>query len=194
MSNIKIFCFVICCFIIQVTYSQDDNIDSIIKSDSIVTINEIDFNPNSPSKAAFYSAILPGLGQIYNKKYWKLPFVYGALGTSTYAYLWNNDNYNRYRDAYKLSVSGKPHEFDEDSGNYLSDEGLKRAQRQYKEDRDLSLLITVGLYALQVIEASVNAHLMQMNNTSNKLSFNPKFVVDPITSKFVSGLSISYTY
>lgn len=190
MSNFKIFCFVICCFIFQVTFSQKE---SIIVSDSIVSVNDFDFDPNGPSKAAFYSAILPGMGQAYNKKYWKIPIVYAALGTGVYAYKWNNDQYNRYRDAYKLSVNGKPHEFDNDSGKYLSDEGLKRAQTRYKEDRDLSLLVTVGLYALQIIEASVNAHLMQMNN-SNKLSFNPNFVIDPITSKAVGGLTISFTY
>ena len=87
-------------------------------------------------------------------------------------------------------MNGKPHEFDENSDQFLSNEGLKRAQKQYKEDRDLSLLITVGLYALQVVEASVNAHLMQMNK-SNKLSFNPKFIIDPITNNIGGGLAIS---
>lgn len=162
-------------------------------SDSLVSISEFNFDPNGPSRAAFYSAILPGLGQAYNKKYWKIPIIYAALGTGIYVYKWNNDNYNRYRDAYKLSVSGKPHEFDENSDQFLSDEGLKRAQRQYKEDRDLSLLVTIGLYALQIVEASVNAHLMQMNN-NNKLSFNPKFIIDPVTYKATGGLSISFTY
>jgi hypothetical protein len=56
-------------------------LDSIKKS----TINSL-----APSKAAFYSAIVPGLGQAYNKKYWKIPIVYGAIGTSVYAYIWNN--------------------------------------------------------------------------------------------------------
>ena len=190
MSPINFFCILVCCFVYQFTFSQSN---TIIKSDSIVSVNEFDFDPNGPSRAAFYSAILPGLGQAYNKKYWKIPIVYAALGTGLYAYKWNNDNYNRYRDAYKLSVNGKPHEFDENSGQYLSDEGLKRAQTQYKEDRDLSLLVTIGLYALQVVEASVNAHLMQMNK-SDKLSFNPKFVVDPITHNVGGGLAISFTY
>jgi hypothetical protein len=190
VSHFKIFCIVTCCFVYQYTFSQGN---TIIMSDSLVSISEFNFDPNGPSRAAFYSAILPGLGQAYNKKYWKIPIIYAALGTGIYVYKWNNDNYNRYRDAYKLSVSGKPHEFDENSDQFLSDEGLKRAQRQYKEDRDLSLLVTIGLYALQIVEASVNAHLMQMNN-NNKLSFNPKFIIDPVTYKATGGLSISFTY
>src|SRR5690606_41343685 len=60
----------------------------------------------APSKAAFYSAILPGLGQIYNKRYWKLPVVYGALGAGGYFYVDNNNNYNRYRTAYKSRLEG----------------------------------------------------------------------------------------
>jgi len=66
-----------------------------------------EFDPLSPSRASFYSAILPGLGQAYNKKYWKIPIVWGALGTSTYFYIENNNNYNRARDAYKLRLNGK---------------------------------------------------------------------------------------
>jgi len=68
-------------------------------------------NPLSPAKAAFYSAVLPGLGQVYNKKYWKIPIVYAALGTSTYFYFRNNSFYNVYRNAFKLRLAGKPDEF-----------------------------------------------------------------------------------
>lgn len=190
MFNLRIFCFAICYFFIQVTFSQNNK---LIISDSIVSVNTFDFDPKAPAKAAFYSAIVPGLGQAYNKKYWKIPLVYAALGTATYAYVYNNDLYTTYRDAYKLSVNGKPHDYDENSGQFLSDESLKRAQTVYKENRDLSLLIAIGLYALQIVEASVNAHLMQMDQRNN-LSFNPNITIDPHTNKVVSGISISFAY
>ncbi|MDF1516301.1 MAG: DUF5683 domain-containing protein, partial [Lutibacter sp.] len=63
------------------------------------------FKPLSPAKAAFYSAVLPGLGQAFNKKYWKIPIVYGALGSGVYFYHTNNDNFNRVRSAYKLRIN-----------------------------------------------------------------------------------------
>lgn len=204
MYKLRIFCIVVCYFLFQVTYSQDENLiandtvattgNEVIVSDNIVIVNDKDIDPLAPSRAAFYSAIVPGLGQAYNKKYWKIPVIYAALGVSTYAYIYNNDEYNRYRDAFKLEESGKPHEFDGENGNpLLSRDGLMRAQTKFKEDRDLSLLITIGIYALQIIEASVNAHLMQMNTFDN-VSFNPNIVIDPITYKVIGGLTISYNF
>jgi len=165
----------------------------LILSDSIQVVDQ-DINPLAPSKAAFYSAILPGLGQAYNKKYWKIPIVYAALGVSTYAYIYNNDNYQRARSAYRLEKAGKPHEFDgSDGGVDLSLETLENIQKSYKEDRDLSLLITVGIYALQIVEASVNAHLMQLN-TIDDIAFRPTFYMDPITNKSVAGVSLSFGF
>ena len=96
-------------FIITVTifnfksFSQEENLNLKIK-DTVFT-NYV-YNPLSPAKAAFYSAVLPGLGQAYNKKYWKIPIVYGGLATGIYFYTTNNKEYNRYRDAYKSRLAG----------------------------------------------------------------------------------------
>ena len=68
------------------------------------TSREID--PLSPSKAAFYSALVPGLGQVYNKRYWKVPIVYGAIGSGIYFYDWNKKEYDRYRGIYKRRLAG----------------------------------------------------------------------------------------
>ena len=141
-------------------------------SDSIV-INSNYFKPLSPSKAAFYSAIVPGLGQLYNKKYWKAPIVWGAMGASIYFYLNNNKEYNRYRTAFKLRENGLKDEFTNEDGSLLiSRNGLVSAQKTLKSNRDLSLLTTVIFYVLQIVEASVNAHLLQFN-TNDNLSFLP---------------------
>ena len=192
MLKSKVIYFLFCfCFLSGVLgYSQ--NTETIFISDTISLDQDID--PLAPSRAAFYSAILPGLGQAYNKRYWKIPIIYAALGVSTYAYIYNNDNYNRARDAYQLSKDGKPNEFDGSNGNIaLTEETLERLQESYKEDRDLSLLITVGIYALQIIEASVNAHLMQLN-TLDDITFSPSFYMDPITNRSVAGVSISFDF
>lgn len=173
------------------TYSQEEL--NIKVADTIITESYV-FKPLSPAKAAFYSAVLPGMGQAYNKKYWKIPIVYGALGTGVYAYVWNNKNYKKYQQAYKLRLNGKGDDFDGLNGNpYLSEETLSSAQESYKSDRDLSLLITIGLYVLQIVEASVNAHLLQ-HNVNNNLSISPKLIQDNITSKSVFVGSINYSF
>lgn len=152
--------------------------DLKIKGD--IKINSNYFDPLSPSKAAFYSAVLPGLGQIYNKKYWKAPIVWGAMGTSIYFYLDNNKEYNRYRTAFKLREAGLKDEFTKENGDLLiSRNGLISAQKTLKSNRDLSLLTTVVFYILQIVEASVNAHLLQFN-TNDNLSFSPTILSNPI--------------
>jgi hypothetical protein len=185
-----IFYFVVIIFHFQ-GFSQEKKGDLVIK-DTI--FNAYNFNPLSPAKAAFYSAILPGLGQAYNKKYWKIPLVYGALGSGIYFYDLNNSNYNRARTAYKLRLNGKPDEFDGENGNILlSNDALIRAQKGYKKDRDLSLLVTVGLYFLQIIEASTNAHLLQ-HNVDDNLTFSPQIIQNSVTNKSVVGASINFNF
>jgi hypothetical protein len=153
------------------------------------------YNPLAPSKAAFYSAIFPGMGQIYNKKYWKAPIVWGALAIPTYYYQINNTGYKRYRTAYKLRQSGLQDEFTDDDGNTsVSLETLETAQEQLKQNRDMSLLTGVILYILQIVEASVNAHLLQFN-TDDDISFKPTIIMDPIRIETPSvGLTIKYNF
>ncbi len=153
-----------------------------------------DYDPLSPSKAAFYSAIFPGMGQVYNKKYWKTPIVWGAMGTSIYYYLNNNKEFKRYRTAYKLRKNNLIDEFTVDGVEIISEETLERAQDQLRENRDMSLLTTVILYVLQIVEASVNAHLLQFN-TDDNLSFKPTFMNDPIYVEAPKvGLTIKYNF
>ena len=132
----------------------------------------------SPSKAAFYSAIFPGMGQIYNKKYWKAPIVWGALAIPTYFYLDNNSEYRRFRNAFKLRKAGLQDEFTLDDGTVtVSLETLERAQEQLRQNRDLSILSGIIIYILQIVEASVNAHLLQFN-TNDALTLRPVIIQD----------------
>lgn len=168
--------------------------NEVLKIKDTVFGNHVKYDPLSPSKAAFYSAILPGLGQAYNKKYWKIPFVYATLGIPVYFYSTNNTNYNRARNAFKLLKAGKPHEFDGVGGNILlSKDALIRAQKSYKKDRDLSILVTAGLYVLQIIEASTNAHLLQ-HNVDNRLTINPKLIKNTINNKTIVGAQINFKF
>jgi len=173
------------------SFSQEE---LIIKAKDTTYTSPNEFDMLSPARAAFYSAILPGLGQAYNKKYWKIPVVYGALGTGIYFYDLNNNNFNRARTAYKLRLNGKPNEFDGEDGNiFLSDDALVRAQKSYKKDRDLSLLVTVALYVLQVLEASTNAHLLQ-HNVDNNLTLSPQIIKHATINKSVVVASLNFKF
>jgi hypothetical protein len=120
---------------------------------------------HSPSRAALYSAVLPGLGQMYNKKnaFWKLPIVVGggiALGMSI---AWNNREHLRWKDAYFDKLKGiKPSNLPD-----LSLEGYNRIQKKYARDRDFLILLTLGAHGLQVLDAFVEAHLKTFNVDDN---------------------------
>lgn len=153
------------------------------------------YNPLSPSKAAFFSAIFPGGGQIYNKKYWKAPIVWGAIGISAYFYFDNSKAYNRYRTAFKLRQQGLQDEFTLDDGRIrLSTAGLENAQTVLRKNRDLSLLTGILLYVLQIVEASVNAHLLQFD-TDDSLSITPAITPNPISVENPNvGLTLKYSF
>lgn len=153
------------------------------------TVKSDEINPLAPAKAAFYSAILPGLGQAYNKKYWKIPIVYGALGVSLYFYSDNNTKYRRYRDAYKRRLAG----YHDDDFQYLDDTRLIAAQRFYQRNRDLSMLITAAFYILNIVDANVDAHLIQFN-VSDKLSLAPDIYQNEINYKPNLGVSLNYRF
>jgi hypothetical protein len=139
-----------------------------VKKDTVLVVKDTtklqEIDPLTPAKAAFYSAILPGLGQAYNKKYWKIPLVYGAIGTSLYFYIDNNKKYHDYRDAYKRRLEG----YNNDEYKFLDDSRLIAGQKFYQRNRDLSALFVVGFYVLNIIDANVDAALIQFNvNESN---------------------------
>ena len=166
--------------------AKSDDALIIIPADSALTRKEID--PLRPAKAAFYSAVLPGLGQAYNKKYWKIPIVYAAIGTGVYFYVDNNKQYKRVREAYKRRLVG--FEDDEFQGR-LTDDGLREAQKSFRRNKELSLLITFGLYALNIVDANVDAHLLQFNVDDN-LSFKPHYTIDEFNNKGRVGLTMNF--
>ncbi len=153
------------------------------------------YNPLAPAKAAFYSAVLPGLGQIYNKRYWKVPIVYLGIGTSIYFYKLNNDDYNRFRNAYKRRLAG--YTDDEFWGNgttpIVSSDRLEDAQKTAKRNKDLSIAVAVVFYLLNIIDANVDAHLRQFN-VNNDLTLEPVFELNPIDTKANYSISLKYRF
>lgn len=119
-------------------------------------------NPKShyPIKAAFYSAMLPGLGQAYNRKYWKIPIVYAALGVGVGFVIYNERLYNDARISYITRTDNDPDSNYETSETIeLTNDNLITVSEYYRRNRDLSYIITAGLYFLNIIDAIVDGHL-----------------------------------
>ena len=126
----------------------------------------------TPSKAAFYSAVLPGLGQIHTRRYWTLPFIYGGLTTAAYFYTDQSRAYRRYRNAYKQRIRG---DFSDGFTNKIAlNSQLIEGMNFHKTNRDLAFLWLVGGYLLNVLDANVGAHLLQFN-VDEDLAFKPYF-------------------
>jgi len=163
------------------------------KKDTVLVVKDTtkyqEIDPLTPAKAAFYSAILPGLGQAYNKKYWKIPLVYGAIGTSLYFYIDNNKKYHDYRDAYKRRLEG----YNDDDYQFLDDDRLIAGQKFYQRNRDLSALFVVGFYVLNIIDANVDAALIQFN-VNERLSVRPEIYPADVTFKPNVGLTFNYHF
>ena len=191
--NIRTSIFVFLSFFLSLTsFAQKDTTAVNTKQ---LKFGSHKYNPLSPSKAAFYSAIFPGGGQLYNKKYWKAPIVWAAIGTSAYFYFDNSNEYDRYRTAFKLRKQGLKDEFTDINGNPLiSTDGLENAQKVLRKNRDLSLLTGILIYVLQIVEASVNAHLLQFD-TDDSLSINPIITPDPLFIEAPKvGINLKYSF
>lgn len=132
------------------------------------------FEPNA-KKAGMYSSILPGLGQAYNRQYWKIPVVYAILGTAGYFIGFNYNKYTEYRQAYIYAIDG-----DISTGNKLSEtydaQSLQRLQNNYKKDLDVIVLLTSVGYALQIMDAVASAHLKNFD-VSRDISMQMKPMV-----------------
>ena len=130
--------------------------------------------PNSG--VALICSIVPGGGQLYNQRYWKIPIVLSAMTAGLYAVTWNQRLYNEYHTAYADLLSENPLDHTSwqafipsgaDPSKYVSDGNLRsrleRGSKQYKESRDLSIVITVALYLLSALDAYVDAELYYFN-------------------------------
>ena len=144
-----------------------------------------EFNKKIPKKAAIYSAILPGAGQVYTKKYWKVPIIYGGLITSAYYINESNDFYQLYKTTYLNRLEGKNN--DEFVGVY-TDRNLLTLTDHYRRNREVSTLLFVLTYVLNIVDASVDAHLFDYD-VSEDLSLH----IQPIyfSKENATGLSLS---
>ena len=197
----KIIVFSVLVFLSVNLYGQKTETDSLQ-----FKVSEEVKEPHSPKKAAMYSAIIPGWGQAYNKKYWKIPIVYAGFGTIGYFIGWNNRYYNTYKDAYSDLTDDDPNTdsyndieasqyYDltnpTDCENFRS--GLNKQQEYYRRNRDLLIISIIGFYGLNIIDASVDAHFFEFD-ISEDLTMNWQPTVQPYRKELVYGLNFTFNF
>lgn len=158
-------------------------LNSIAQSNAVAVSDSSKFQlkwnqPHSPLKATLYSAVIPGSGQIYNHKYWKAPIAWAGLGTCVYFISENTKSYRFWKDAYiafnDTDLSTNP----TGDAEGLSNNQLDANQLYYKKLVDVSYMSFLGVYALQIIDANVDAHLFSFDVSPNlTLRYTP--VVSP---------------
>jgi len=147
----------------------------------------------NPTKAGLYSAVLPGLGQTYNKKYWKIPIVWGAVGTGVGIAIWNQNRYKEYREYYIAKLNGTPNEFLTRFPN-LDAVALGNAQDRAKRQRDYAIAITGLIYILNIVDAVVDAHLYEGRKDPD-LTFTPAVIYDDYNvNPPKTGLAFTYRF
>jgi hypothetical protein len=154
---------------------------------------KIKVNKYNPTKAGLYSAVLPGLGQVYNKKYWKVPLVWGAVGTGVGIAIWNDNQYTKYRGRFVAKLNGTPNEFN-DTHPWLDANALGNMQDTAKRQRDYAIAITGLLYILNIVDAVVDAHLYEGRHDPD-LSIRPNLIYDQMgVESPKTGLSLNYRF
>jgi hypothetical protein len=143
------------------------------------------------TKATILSACLPCLGQAYNKKYWKIPVIYAGFGILSYFIYTNTDNYLDYKCAYIESVQGNK------NGNYsslvqkYSTADLLSAREYYRRNLEISILLTGVWYALNILDATVDAHLYTFNISDNlTMNIKPAMLPSGIDNKPAGGIKL----
>ncbi len=145
----------------------------------------------NPTKAGLYSAVLPGLGQYYNRKYWKIPIVWGAIGTGVGVTIYNQRQYDRYRNAFLAELNGQEHEFSSVPG--ITKQALGRAQDRVKRQRDYAIAVTALIYVLNIVDAVVDAHLYEGRKDPD-LALSPAVIQEELSGKQAVALGVRYRF
>lgn len=169
------------------------HIHLIAKNDSIII--------HSPKAATIKSAIIPGWGQLYNKKYWKIPIIYAGFATLGYFSEFNLGKYRTFKNAYLLRIDNDPLTMDvfdvenmesTEIYRYTNDQ-LKSLRDDYRRQLELTFILTAGLYVLNIIDACVDAHLFDFN-VSDELSFNAYPMLISSNNTTIAGIELKMSF
>lgn len=198
-----------------VDLSNAEPVDSIAM-DSITNVVTFDdmpagfserkiFNPD-PSRAVWLSALLPGLGQIYNRRYWKIPIVIGGFMGLGYATSWNNGQLQDYTQAYRDLTDSDPatnsymnffppNTSESDFDKSWLEATMKSRKDYYRRNRDLCIICLVGLYLLCMVDAYVDASLAHFDISDNlSLDLQPAMFMTPVDNKVALGLNWAFNF
>ena len=182
MQSFKIFTFIILIFAVNKTFGQQSfyTYKDTVMAD---TVNIAKTNVHSAKKAVLLSAVCPGLGQVYNKQWWKVPIIYAAAAGVIYFAVTNNNEKNKFKNEYYNRINGNTADLLPDYVGY-TDAGLYNLYDAYKSNYQLSLIVGVFFYAANILDAYVYGHLFsfEMNedismsiipyaNTSKSLAY-----------------------
>lgn len=176
----------------RISFKEAQPIGALTTDTMSLTDKEIDrlFWQPDPMRAVWLGAVVPGLGQIYNRSYWKLPIVYGGLMGCVYAITWTNNQYDSYKQAYRdiyydiqhgtlsespdksyIAILPEGYTISSMGGASTYQSRLKEWQNASRRNRDMSILATIAVYALSLIDAYVDAQLFNFD-ISNDLSLD----------------------
>ena len=151
--------------------------------------------PHSPTRAAIYSAVLPGLGQGYNRKYWKIPIVYAGFGVITYFIISNTGEYRKFSEAYSYVASGDSSYIDNEYVGKYDEQQLLDSRNYYRRNMEFSYIIGGLWYILNIIDASVDAHFFDYDVSDDlSLEIDPVMYVRRDDQRRVSGIKLTLKF
>lgn len=176
-----ILCAGVCLFVIHPVSAQDADtasVQPVVKT-------------HLPKKAVIMSALVPGLGQIYNKKYWKVPIIYGAGGAFAYYLTYYQGKYSKFRTAYASAEEGQEYDID---GRFYSYKELENGQNVYRRYRDLNVLGISAIYFLNIVDSMIDAHFFYYDVSDNlTMHIQPAVFNNPGSTSSV-GLQINLLF
>jgi len=196
MKHLAVYIFL---FLSVFSFAQEEVTDSIREPEIVSTATrkgldsiQIDYlSMKNPMRASLYSAILPGMGQIYNGKWWKAPLVWGILGTGAGFIIYYNNEYKEFRGYYLDKLYGNP--IDVPGIANLSKEQLANIQDDRKRSRDYAIALTALGYVLNILDATVDAHLYGIKKDPD-LSFQPMVIQNLQTTELAMGFGAKYKF
>ena len=192
--------FFLSLFVCCNSFAQQKNDSSVIKKQDSIQSNKknilaLDTSAKkyNPKVATFRSAVLPGWGQAYNKKYWKIPIIYGALGITTGIFIYNLKTYKQLKEAVILRSDNIPSNDSLIDPKFinLSTESIRSYRNSYRQNVDYSVLFFLVFWGLNVVDATVDAHLKAFDVNDN-LSLRIKPGYNPYTNSV--GLSLVFSF
>lgn len=179
----------------QGLFSQQPAVEDTIpvKADVKDTVKSV-LNHHSVKRACWQSAVIPGWGQVYNKKWWKVPIIYAGFGGLGFAIGWNAKRFRTYSDAYRARVDGDSTTMDGYVGVY-SEDNLLVLKNYYKRNMNLACIFTGVLYALNIIDAAVDAHLFEYDISDDlTLRVEPQMQFSSEADKTVIGVNMTLRF